>query len=150
MRLEIELDLNKIDYDAINQQIQEKIATMDLKNAYQIESKIDYKIRHDVEYEVEKYLKHGGWYGELNEGSKREIRDEISKNIKELIKPYVENAFNQISQEKLNDIISELMPRIFMDLLTSEMKSMLANYYYEAQATILHDCECRFRDILGR
>ena len=34
MKLEIELDLNKIDYDAINRQIQAKIANMKLEETY--------------------------------------------------------------------------------------------------------------------
>ena len=35
MKLEIELDLNKIDYDAINKQIAEKVAELNIKEEYQ-------------------------------------------------------------------------------------------------------------------
>lgn len=35
MKLEIELDLNKIDYDAINKQIAEKVAELNVKEEYE-------------------------------------------------------------------------------------------------------------------
>ena len=73
MKLEIELDLNKIDYDAINQQIREKIANMDLANHYQLDSKINRMVHDEVNAKVTTYLQSGGWYGNLNNESKKEI-----------------------------------------------------------------------------
>ena len=48
MKLKIELDLNKIDYDAINKQIAEKVAELNIKETYEIESKIDKKINDKI------------------------------------------------------------------------------------------------------
>ena len=53
MKLEIELDLNKIDYDAINKQIAEKVAELNIKEEYDIESKISNKITSIVNKEVD-------------------------------------------------------------------------------------------------
>lgn len=149
MKLEIELDLNQIDYDAINKQIQDKIAAMDLHKEYQISSKIDSKIREETNREVEYYFRNGTWGG-LNNESKREIKDEITKNIKELVKPNVENIFNQIPQEELYEIIAELLPKVLMDLISSQMKNILSNYYYSTQATLLQICEDKIHSILNR
>lgn len=149
MKLEIELDLNQIDYDAINKQIQDKIAAMDLHKEYQISSKIDSKIREETDREVNYYFRNGAWGG-LNSNSKREIKDEISKNIRELIKPHIENIFNQIPQEELDSVISELIPRVLVDIFTSEIKGMIANYYYSSKNSIMQFCEDRIHSILGR
>ena len=149
MKLEIELDLNQIDYDAINKQIQDKIADMDLHKEYNISSKIDSKIREEVEERVNRYLGYSSWSG-LNDSSKREIKDEITKNIRELIKPHVENIFNQIPQEELDAIVSELIPKVLVDIFTSEMKDMIANYYYSSQNSIMQFCEDRIYSILDR
>ena len=149
MKLEIELDLNQIDYDAINKQIQDKIADMDLHKEYHISSKIDSKIREEVEERVNRYLGYSSWAG-LNDSSKREIKDEIAKNVRELIKPHVENIFNQIPQEELDTIISELIPKVLVDIFTSEMKDMIANYYYSSQNSIMQFCEDRIHNILNR
>ena len=64
MKLEIELDLNKIDYDAINKQIQNKIKEMDLNTVYSINSKINNTVRVEVESEIESYFR-GGAHGEV-------------------------------------------------------------------------------------
>lgn len=149
MKLEIELDLNQIDYEAINKQIQDKVAAMDLHNEYQINSKINYKIKEEVENQVDYYFRSGAWGG-LNNDSKREIQDEISKNLKELIKPHIDDIFNQIPQEELNQIISDLLPRVLMDILVSNMSSALTSCYYQSSATIMQMCESRIRDMLGR
>lgn len=148
MKLEIDLDLNQIDYEAINKQIQDRISAMDLKKEYQISSKIDSQIRENTDREVNYYFRNGTWGG-LNESSKREIKDEITKNIRELIKPHVESIFSQIPQEELNEIISELLPKVLMDMISSQMKDMLTSYYYSTQNTLMQICDDRIRNILG-
>lgn len=150
MKLEIDLDLNQIDYEAINKQVQEKIAQMDLRNEYRIETRIDQQIRDDVEREVRTYLKSGGWYGELNDRSKQEIKDEISKKLRELLAPCVENTFSKITREELDEVVKKFLPEIFMDMLTSDMRSMLEGYYYRAHAEIIGECHNMFDSMLRR
>ena len=147
MEIKIDLDMNQIDYDAINKQIQEKIADIDLKEMYQIDSKINYQIKEQVDDEIRTHLKYGSWGG-LNENSKREIKDEISKNIIELIKPHVENIFNQIPKEELHGIISDLIPKVLMDLLSSHMRDLVSGYYYSSEANTMRICEERIQSIL--
>ena len=149
MKLEIELDLNKIDYDAINKQIQEKIANMDLSETYEINSKINRQIKEEVECKVNHYLEYNHWNGICGD-ARRDIKGEIIKNIKELIKPHVENVFNQIPQEELNTMIHELIPTIFIDLLTSRINDSLSGYYNNL-ASITHQiCEEKIRSMLNR
>ena len=80
MKLEIDLDLNQIDYEAINKQIQAKIDNMDIKDMYSLDSKVEYMIKDKVERAVNGYLTGGVWQG-LNNSSKREINDEIRKSF---------------------------------------------------------------------
>lgn len=145
MKLEIELDLNKIDYDAINKQIQEKIESMDLAKEYNISYKIESKIREEVESKVRSNM--NGWYGELNDNTKRNIKDEISYNIREVVSPIVNDALSKISQEEFNSIIRELLPVIFMNVLMRDMGSMFSNYYCSMNADIMSQCESRIASI---
>lgn len=145
MKLEIELDLNKIDYDAINQQIQEKIESMDLAKEYNIGYKIESKIREEVENKVRSNM--NGWYGGLNDDTKRNIKDEISKNIRETVSPIVGDVLGKIPQEEFNSIIRELLPVIFMNVLMTDMGSMFHNYYCSMNADIMHQCEDRIASI---
>lgn len=145
MKLEIELDLNKIDYDAINQQVQEKIASMDLAKEYNISYKIESKIREEVESRVRGNM--NGWYGGLNEDTKRDIKDEIRNNIKEVVAPIVQDTLSKVSQEEFNSIIRELLPVIFMNVLMTDMGSMFHNYYCSMNADIMNQCESRIASI---
>lgn len=145
MKLEIELDLNKIDYDAINQQVQEKIASMDLAKEYNISHKIESKIREEVESRVRSNM--NGWYGNLNEDTKRDIKDEIHYNIKEVIAPIVQDTLSKVSQEEFDSIIRELLPVIFMNVLMNDMSGMFSNYYCRMNADIMSQCESRIASI---
>lgn len=149
MKLEIELDLNKIDYEAINQQIQSKIADMDLETSYGISSKIDHQIKEGVQKEVNSYFRNGAWSG-LSNDSKREIKDEISKNIKELISPHIENIFSQIPQEELNAIISDLTPKILFIMLHDYMRVCVSSFYTSMHDEIVQTCDDRIRSILSQ
>lgn len=149
MEIRIDLDMNRIDYEAINKQIQEKIEDMNLRDAYRIDSKIREKIDEEVEREVRTHLRSGYWSG-LNSQSKDDIRAEIYKNISELIKPHVENIFNEIPQEELTSIISDLLPKVLIDILTSNMKHLLDSSYYELEARTMQICEERIQSVLMR
>ena len=144
MEIKIDLDMNQIDYDAINKQVQEKIA-----ESYRIGSKIEYEVRKQVEQEVVRYFRNGAWGG-LNNDSRREIQDEISKNIRELIAPHVANIFNQIPKEELDSIISDLLPKVLIELLTSSIRDTLTNYYYSSENRMMQYCEDRINEVLRR
>ena len=148
MKLEIELDLNKIDYDAINQQIQEKIASMDLTNEYRISQRIESKIKEEVERIVRGNM--NGWYGDINDNTKRDIKDEIHNNIKAVVAPIVQETLSKVSQEEFNAIIRELLPVIFMNALMSDMGSMFSNYYCRMNVDIMNQCENRIASIFNR
>lgn len=150
MKLEIELDLNKIDYDAINKQIQEKIEAMDLEKTYQINYKISNKINEEVEKIVGTQLRRSRWSGELNDDSKQWIHNEIRGKIQELVNPCVTNIFDKLSQDELDEIITELIPKVLVDLLSERTKSALMSYYYESSETITRIAEDRIRCMLGR
>lgn len=149
MKLEIELDLNKIDYDAINKQIQEKLSEMDLSKTYSISSKIDRQIREEVEQRVNSHIGNNSWGG-LNNATRKDIKNEITNIIKEILKPQIENIINQIPQEELDNLISELIPKIFVDMITSQMKDVLSSYYFSIDTRIHQICENKIREILNR
>lgn len=148
MKLEIELDLNKIDYDAINKQIEEKIINMDLEKSYSISTKIESKISEEVDKEVGRHLKKGGWYGDLNDNSKRNINDEINKNIARLVKTNVEEIFNKIPTDELNKLISDLIPKVLMDVIINQVSSSYFSYHENSRNVTLDICEERIRSMI--
>ena len=136
MKLEIELDLNKLDYDAINKQIAEKIEALDIKEEYDIEQKINNKITNmindKVEYSYNSYIDNY-WKSPTAEGKK--LIESITKTeIENRTKQVIEEVFaNEYSEEKIKEVMLKLIPDVFASIMFSRMESALFsqehNYY---------------------
>ena len=149
MKLEIDLDLQKIDYDAINKQIQDKVAALNLEDVYQFDSKIKSKIDEEVKVKVGKYFSDYYWI-DLNDKSKEQIRKIITDKIKEITNPHIEELLNQISKEELEDIIIQILPMVLTDQVASLMKNALSNFYWSTTSSVVQQTENRIRNMLGR
>lgn len=146
MKLEIELDLNKIDYDAINKQIKEKIDKMDLEKAYSINSRVESFIKNEVEYRVVKHLNNGCWSG-LNTESRQEIKNIISTHIKETVEPHVKEIFDKIPKEELDNIILDILPKVLVDLISKSMEKVLIEYFHNSSVSIIEQAANRIRSM---
>ena len=133
MEIKIDLDMNKIDYDVINKQIKEKIAALDIKDMYNIESKIDNTISDYVKSEVNcsynKYLDGYFWgrNSETSEGKKlieNISKEEIEKRTKKVIDDVFEKDYNE---ETLRELMIKFLPDVFATLLFKKMETALFN-----------------------
>ena len=132
--------LNKIDYDAINKQIAEKVAALDIKEMYDVESRIDSKISNIINDEVDisynRYIKKSFWDdGTTNEGRKL---------IEDMIKAEIENRINQVIEKVLTDdynedtmreVMLKMIPDVFASILYSKIECALytKDYNYRQQ-----------------
>ena len=146
MKLEIELDLNKIDYTSINKQIKEKIDEMDLVETYSINSRVDSLVKSEVEYKVQEHLNDGCWSG-LNTESRQEIKNIISGHIKEIVEPQVKEIFNKIPKEELDNIILDILPKVLVDLIKDSMQRVLIEYFNNSSEFIIEQAAHRIRSI---
>lgn len=132
MKLEIELDLNKIDYDAINKQIAEKVAELNIKEEYDIESKISNKITSIVNKEVDdsynSYIKKY-WSCTTSTSEGEKLIESISKSeIENRTKKVMEEIFtNEYNEETLKEVMLKIIPDVFASILFSRMESALFN-----------------------
>ena len=125
MKIEIDLDELKIDYDAINDQIKERI---------------DCTVKEQIENRVRHYLCPESWeFSDLEQI--RDVNQVIFKTIERLLKPYVENAINQIPQEELDKMISRLLPVVLNGLITSQLKGMLDDHRDRINQSVLRSIE---------
>lgn len=128
MKLEIELDLNKIDYDAINKQIVEKVAALDVKDMYDIESKIDNKISNLVKEEVDcSYNAYIDRYWRDATSKGRDLIESMSKaEIENHTKQVIEEIFaNDYNEDAMREIMLKMIPDIFASILFQRMESAL-------------------------
>lgn len=129
MEIKIDLDMNQIDYDAINKQIQEKIAALDIDDMYDVNKKIDNKISNYIENEIgyhyNKYL--ARYFGENTSPEGRELIESMSKEeIEKRTKKVIDDVFsNDYNEEKLRELMFKFLPDIFSTLLFEKMRSAL-------------------------
>lgn len=139
MEIKIDLDMNQIDYDAINKQIQEKIAALDVKDMYNVETKIDNTISDYIKSEINcsynKYLDSYFWgrNSETSEGKKlieNISKEEIERRTKNIIDDIFENAYDE---EKLRELMFKFLPDIFTTLLFRKMENALFSKEHDYQ-----------------
>ena len=156
MKLEIELDLNKIDYDAINQQIVEKIAAADIKDLYAIESRIDNKVYHLVNEAVEDaygdYISRYWGRDHATDNGKRFINDVIKDEIKSRSEKIIEDIFaNEYSEEVIREVALKMLPDVFAYSLFVKVRDSLwvseANYQEMVHNMIKDEIESKINDM---
>lgn len=130
MKLEIELDLDKIDYDSINQQIQQKIADLNLTEVYRIDSRIRKEIDEQVTDIVNRNMYSNYWGGTIDDKMKTAITAEFKELLRETIAPVVKESFDKIPNEEVLKMFIEAFPIIYMN----EMRDMIQNNYYTEKA----------------
>ena len=144
MEIKIDLDMNQIDYDAINKQIQEKIAEMNLADNYNFKYKIESRINKEVEQCVSEFFRTRCW-GDLNDSSRREMNDMLYNKAHELIDPHIVDIISQIPEDEMNKIITDLIPKVLVDLLSRSLKDTLNGYWSYSSETIISEAANRIR-----
>ena len=153
MKLEIELDLNKIDYDAINKQIAEKVAELNIKEEYDIESRIDKKITNIVNEEIDhtynSYL--NDYWSKYPPSKGRELIESMSKSeIENRTKKVMEEIFStEYNEETLREVMLKIIPDVFASILFRRMESALfsseQNYYNQIHNMVRNEIDSRIR-----
>lgn len=148
MKLEIDLDMNHIDYDAINKQIQEKIADMDLATNWDIGHKIRLKIDEEIEDCVTKEFFRTTRWSTLNDSTKTELSSMLYRKAKEIIDPHVTDIINQIPEEEMNKIIADLIPKVLVDLISLSLRDTLIGYWNTSSETLIAEATNRIRSYM--
>ena len=125
MKLEIDLDLSKIDYDSINEQIKQKIKDLDIASVYTIDDRIKNELNAQITQTINENMYRNYWSNELDDKTNRHIQDELKVLIKEAITPSVNNVFNKISEEEIEKMILDILPKALVMLLIDNLKGSL-------------------------
>ena len=125
MKLEIDLDLNKIDYDSINEQIKQKIKDLDITSVYTIDDRIKNELNAQIKQIINENMYRNYWSNELDNRTTGHIQDELRILIREAITPLVNNIFNKISEEEIETMILNILPKTLVLLLMDNLKGSL-------------------------
>lgn len=122
MKLEIDLDLNKIDYDSINEQIKQKIEDLDIAKIYTISDRIQDELNAQISQAIRQNMYRNYWSDELDNKTTGHIQDELRILIKETMTPSVNNVFNKISEEEIEKMILDILPKALVMLIIDNLK----------------------------
>lgn len=141
MKLEIELDLNKIDYDSINKQIAEKVAALNVEEMYDVESKVESRITRTINDLVDnsynKYIDRY-WSAPTSDGAKlieTMSKSEIERRTGKVIEEVFTNEFND---DALRELIIKLLPTIFCNLLFIRLESSIFTNEYNYREQLMN------------
>ena len=128
MKLEIDLDLNKIDYDSINEQIKQKIKDLDITNVYTIDDRIRNELDTQISQAIRDNMYRNYWSNELDSKTAGNIQDELKILIKEAITPSVNNIFNKISEKEIEKMILDILPKALVALIIDNLKGSFYSF----------------------
>lgn len=148
MLIPIEINLDKIDYEGINEHIKnkisEKIDSIDIEKKYNIDRKVECRVNSVVRESVNRMLcKHFGstLRNDFNSETLDLINDIIVETIKEKVKPIIGECFDAIPDEVYSDVVNKTMPLIFVDMMTEQIGKTLFNVYKTQEKSSLMYCE---------
>lgn len=128
MKVEIDIDMGRIDYDSINAQIKEKLDNLTPEDIF---SKY-YKTDSDISEYIEKYLRDGSENYIVNRGwwsNNTEAENKIQSIAKEIITAKVNEVCDAIlatmSEKDLQELVYKILPHVFVDALYGKIMSSL-------------------------
>lgn len=148
MKLTIDLDMNKIDYESINKQIQEQIAALDITTHYEFEHKIQHKIDQAVDDIVADTFRKGYRWGTVEDASRKMMEDSLNKTVRDYINEKALKVLNEIPEEELNKLINELLPLILVERLKMLSEGAIMNSTNKLSETIEEKACSRIANML--
>ena len=149
MKVEIDIDMSRIDYDSINAQIKEKLEGLtptDIFSRY-------YKTDEDISGYIEKYLKDGSFNYIINRGwwsNNSEAERKISDIAKEIITAKVKEVCDGILATMTDGELEKLVYDIFPNIFVQAMYDKVTNVLYSSEGQKEYDMQNICRNIVDQ
>lgn len=98
---------------------------MDITNVYTIDNRIKNELDAQISQIIRDNMCRNYWSDELDNRTTGHIQDELRALIKEAITPLVNNVFNKISEEEIEKMILDILPKALVMLLIDNLKGSL-------------------------
>lgn len=143
MKVEIDIDMSRIDYDSINTQIKEKLESLtptDIFSRY-------YKTDEDISEYITKYLENGSYQYIVNKGwwsNNREAENKISNIATEIVtakvKEVCDNILTTMPEKDLQELVYKILPNVFVDALYGKILNSLYGSENRLQCDVHEMC----------
>ena len=95
---------------------------MDITNVYTIDDRIRNELNTLISQVIRENMCRNYWSNELDSKTTKHIQDELRILIKEAITPSVNNVFNKISEEEIEKMILDILPKALVMLVIDNLK----------------------------
>ena len=148
MKVEIDIDMSRIDYDSINEQIKEKLENLtpsDIFSRY-------YKTDDDISRYIEKHLDEGsenymvnqGWWS--NSTAKQNIQDIAKRIITDKMQKICDDIFATMTDEELQRLVYDIFPNVFVQAMYDKVAGVL----YSSESRKEYDMQNICRSIVDQ
>lgn len=143
MKVEIDIDMSRIDYDSINEQIKEKLENLtpsDIFSRY-------YKTDDDISRYIERHLDEGSENYMVNQGwwcndstAKKNIQDIAKRIITDKIQKICDDIFATMTDEELQRLVYDILPNIFVQAMYDKVTHTLYSSDSEKEYNMQNIC----------
>ena len=127
MKVEIDIDMSRIDYDSINAQIKEKLEDLTptdiFSRYYRTDDDISRYIEKHLDEGSENYMVNQGWWG--NDTAKKNIQDIAKKIITDKMQKICDDIFATMTDEELQKLVYDIFPNIFVQAMYDKVTHAL-------------------------
>ena len=95
---------------------------MDITNVYTIDDRIRNELNAQISQVIRDNMCRNYWSNELDSKTERHIQDELRILIKETMTPSVNNVFDKISEEEIEKMILDILPKALVMLIIDNLK----------------------------
>ena len=119
MKVEIDIDMSRIDYDSINEQIKEKLENLTptdiFSRYYRTDEDISRYIERHLDEGSENYMVNQGWWS--NSTAKQNIQDIAKRIITDKMQKICDDIFATMTDEELQRLVYDIFPNIFVQAM---------------------------------
>lgn len=98
---------------------------MDITKVYTIDNRIRNELDAQISQVIRENMCRNYWSDELDNRTTGHIQNELRALIKEAMTPLVNNVFNKISEEEIEKMILDILPKVLVMLLVDNLKGSL-------------------------
>ena len=140
MKIELNLDMDKIDIDIINREVEKQLSQRNLKEDYDVEYKIEAKVDQFIASAVNDELyAYKDQYDRPTTKTTNIINKTVEEGISCKVKEFVDKIIEEnYSEEQLKQLVVEIFPTSVTSILVDKLKSMIYSEKCDFN-TYLHD-----------
>ena len=140
MELKINLDMDKIDYDRINDEIVKQIQNSNILHEYEIQSRCNTIIQNMAHKTLDEYFTYRYGKPEMSYDFKNKFKEVLKEVVGEIIRENKEGSLLDLKHEDIDKLVEPILPSIILGLTVDILRDGLRDTIYKEEAIRTTEC----------